>query len=83
MIGSLRSWIVCSLRSKENGVGFFVKVASFSSPFFTAHRVPSTISRLVTASPKTPARLCAAPSEAHFHAGGLEARLFANKATDG
>ena len=25
----------------------------------------------------------AAPSEDHFHAGGLEARLFANKATDG
>ena len=76
MVGSLRSWIVCSRCSKNKWVGFFVKDASFSSPFSTAHRVPSTISRLVTASPKTPARHCVAPSEDYFHAGGPEARLF-------
>jgi isopenicillin N synthase-like dioxygenase len=61
---------------------FFVKAASFSMPFFL-HPLINTVVRLVTASPKTPARHCAAPSEDYFHAGGLEARLFVNKATDG
>jgi hypothetical protein len=37
---------------------------------------PHSFCRLVTASPETPARHCAAPSEDYFHAGGLEARLF-------
>ena len=54
---------------------FFVKGASFSGPVFSAFPSPRVV-RLVTASPNTPARHCAAPSEDYFHAGGLEARLF-------
>ena len=55
-------------------VGFFVKAASFSMPFFL--QAPHSFGRLVTASPKTPARPLVAPSKDYFHGGGLEARLF-------
>ena len=64
-------------------VGFFVKYASFSSPFFTAHRVPSTISRLVTASPNTPARLSRLLLKSTSTEEGWGLGFFANKATDG
>ena len=51
-------------------MGRFVFRSGFSA---SPHQA---VSRLVTASPKTPARHYAAPSEDYFHAGGLEARLF-------
>ena len=81
MIGSLRSWIVCSRCSENKWVGFFVKAASFSMPFFPLTR--HSCGRLVTASPKTPARPSWFPLKITPTGEGWRLGFFANKATDG
>jgi hypothetical protein len=47
--------------------------SKFSGPAFSA---PALFSIALTASPTAPARPLVAPSEEHFHGGGLAAPLF-------
>ena len=61
---------------------FFVWAASFSGPAFSASP-HQAVSRLVTASPNTPARLARCPLKPTPMQEGWRLRCFVNKATDG
>ncbi len=61
---------------------FFVKAASFSGPFFSDAIIRESV-RLVTASPKSPARLARFPLKPTPMQEGRRLGNFVNKATDG
>jgi hypothetical protein len=81
-IGKLTSELIGSLRSKNNYSWFFVRAASFSGPAFSASP-HQAVSRLVTALPKTPARLARFPLKPTPMQEGWGRGCFVNKATDG